>query len=1241
MPLVRKNGKWVSAGEGGDTTAYAPEQPPAPPKPKPVAKPWWAKVVNDLKYEAKQLQANPVQRLNTYSENAQRAVVAEAPSPNLLVKGVGTLMTSKDPINDLKYEAKQFSNPERANPRLVNLASTAFLGKTLGETAFLGNTQALANIARNAGDAGAGDYTDRGEAFNPDRFADESYRSGGFTPPSEMNEEQKAGDDARASLMLNLGIGAVGRVLLSAGTGLAYLGPLLARAQAGLNPANAKTALGAATRVVAGLGLEETLSTPLDDNTGGSFMSMVKPEWDPVKPGMSRNEASAAAFLPNLAGSATMVGSIGGLSRLSKAMPDIDMEQAGQAVVSSLRGLSRVFEAMPNTKRAKQAEAQRATRQAERAEQVQSGLIQEDDTGRTAFTEEALQAPPAKVPEAAAPAPDLATAEAQLRSELGAEGGVGDFAGTPKGELTVSKVDPKDDPWEIEYDPSTPESDGLGEVLNEASDQELVEIAQADKDIPTVADEVLSRPGEGYDPEARISNASASTDALAESPDGYAARLGQVSTDRLRSMAHPQNGTVLHDVIAKRTGKDWEQFTRADVIRGLEELESEGVAVMANRLMGAPMMDVNDIQVAPNRFQFKDNVDAQGQQKGNSLEGVERWNTDMEGTVQVWEDPQDGKTYVVNGHNRLAKAKALGIPSIRVEYLTAPTDLGARAQGALNNIADGSGTAFDAAKFFRESGVNSVEELSKTGIPMKSGLAVQGLALAKLPDPLFQKAVNGELSMGRALALGGSDLSPEDMIRVNQMAAGHDMTDRAFNEMVQMAGSAPQVASDQVGLFGTEMMDTIAIKADLAAKIRAELTSNKNLFKKVTRNKAAQALESKAGTKVDQGTATSAAETAQAVLGQFDADKYMEGTAISQMLNDGTAEIANGAKAPVVMKRILRQLEAAADGAPPAPKVVDEAPVEAVPTEPAPLNPAERKALKTQILSKAAQNGEVRPPSTPLLETPRTTDVPLQAVAEAVDRGEITPDVLKALDDEVRLEAEFAEFDAKVEAEVITAEREAIGYDNLTFEEKKATGMLDGWDAPVKRSLSTQFREQLQTLGESLGEHTRSLDQHFKTQEGFLEARRVDLEAQSQALQFQLPKDLSKSSPRFGMATLKFESDLDRAAYMLRDASKKSKGEDRLIAALEAEGYDIKEIRRLGQEVKARIQDGIQEATGSRRAPQQSMDIEVPASRVEADGDPARLALPDSAQLEANNLAIQSKEAEIAALKAQAQQGGC
>jgi hypothetical protein len=98
------------------------------------------------------------------------------------------------------------------------------------------------------------------------------------------------------------------------------------------------------------------------------------------------------------------------------------------------------------------------------------------------------------------------------------------------------------------------------------------------------------------------------------------------------------------------------------------------------------------------------------------------------------------------------------------------------------------------------------------------------------------------------------------------------------------------------------------------------------------------------------------------------------------------------------------------------------------------------------------------------------------------------------------------------------------------------------------------------------------------------------------AERFTIPKDLSKSAPRFGMAKLVFQDDLDRAAYMIRDKAKKSKGEDRMIAALQEQGFDVDEIRKLGNDVKTRIQDGIQEATGSRRAPQEAMTIEVPRS---------------------------------------------
>ncbi|MCP9775111.1 Rho termination factor N-terminal domain-containing protein [Cyanobium sp. WAJ14-Wanaka] len=51
----------------------------------------------------------------------------------------------------------------------------------------------------------------------------------------------------------------------------------------------------------------------------------------------------------------------------------------------------------------------------------------------------------------------------------------------------------------------------------------------------------------------------------------------------------------------------------------------------------------------------------------------------------------------------------------------------------------------------------------------------------------------------------------------------------------------------------------------------------------------------------------------------------------------------------------------------------------------------------------------------------------------------------------------------------------------------------------AKKLLSDQFREQLQSLGSSLGAHTRSLEQHFENQEAFLALRHRDLEETSTA----------------------------------------------------------------------------------------------------------------------------------------------
>jgi hypothetical protein len=205
-----------------------------------------------------------------------------------------------------------------------------------------------------------------------------------------------------------------------------------------------------------------------------------------------------------------------------------------------------------------------------------------------------------------------------------------------------------------------------------------------------------------------------------------------------------------------------------------------------------------------------------------------------------------------------------------------------------------------------------------------------------------------------------------------------------------------------------------------------------------------------------------------------------------------------------------------------------------------------RKEKVTAIVKQAARKGDVRPPSTPLPESPAVPDVDLTQ----------RPDVatLEILDNEARLMDEFQAIDDALAGDKLEAERLAIGYDEMTFEQKKGAGMLDGL-AEAKPAAKAEFV---------------------------------------------MPQAYAKSKPTFGQAQLKFESDLDRAAYMLQSkttGAKADKKREVLFAALKERGISRREALDLGAEVKAKIQDGIQEATGSRRAPQEAITIEVPASK--------------------------------------------
>jgi hypothetical protein len=175
------------------------------------------------------------------------------------------------------------------------------------------------------------------------------------------------------------------------------------------------------------------------------------------------------------------------------------------------------------------------------------------------------------------------------------------------------------------------------------------------------------------------------------------------------------------------------------------------------RAKGLDIVRPSDLTVDPQRFQYKLNTGPGG--VTGLLKG-RRWNDDLAGVISAWRDPADNKTYVVNGHHRAMLAKDTNTPARVVRYLNEPTASAARATGALHNIAEGRGTALDAAKFFRDSGMTPAD-LDARGISMGEATAANGVALAKLSPQLFDDAVSGKLRMGRAIAIGNAAPEPE------------------------------------------------------------------------------------------------------------------------------------------------------------------------------------------------------------------------------------------------------------------------------------------------------------------------------------------------------------------------------------------------------------------------------------------------------------------------------------------------
>ena len=322
--------------------------------------------------------------------------------------------------------------------------------------------------------------------------------------------------------------------------------------------------------------------------------------------------------------------------------------------------------------------------------------------------------------------------------------------------------------------------------------------------------------------------------------------------------------------------KDRDGIEREGVVNHAgERITRIGKYDVANRKVGEPRpelkpgqvgrMAVSELHLDPKRFQYKLGVGAEG--VSDLLTG-KKWNDDLAGVTSVWRDPADGKVYVVNGHHRATLAKQTRTGNLPVRMIDAKDAGEARSIGALQNIAEGRGTALDAAKFFRDTGTTH-EDLEAKGISLGEATAQNGVALANLDDRLFDMVVQGKMGQGRGIAIGRETGDPaiQDAILKLIAKSGDKVSDAAVGELARFAQTAPLRQETVASLFGNETRteSTALDKAQVSAYVLRELGAEKRAFGAVASESRAKTLAAEGKNKIDvAGNAEKASSAEQA-----------------------------------------------------------------------------------------------------------------------------------------------------------------------------------------------------------------------------------------------------------------------------------------------------------------------------------------------------------------------------------------
>jgi hypothetical protein len=341
---------------------------------------------------------------------------------------------------------------------------------------------------------------------------------------------------------------------------------------------------------------------------------------------------------------------------------------------------------------------------------------------------------------------------------------------------------------------------------------------------------------------------------------------------------------------------------------------------------------VTEIDTDPTRLQFK----AAGQGKGKrgvsgSLKDAKSYDPLFGKIVSVWRDPETGRLLVVNGHNRLDLARRSGVQNILTWEIDAPNAEQARAIGAMENIAEGQGTAWDAAKIMRDMGIDG-EEMARRNIDVSKGVAQKGVALSRLPQEIFEQGATGKLSLDKAVALGSVKLDDVVVRDVAAAAAKGNWSAEKILQAMQEAKFAQTAEATGGGVLpGFESMfrtsnfeQLLDIRTEAFKALREEMVALTSVAREGRRGilEAAGNVVDVAGSQAARGQAAIAVEIFDRVTGYTGP--------VRDLLNEMAGQVSAKRSAKAIVTENLERLRAAIEAEGGKPRLPLEQPAAAV-----------------------------------------------------------------------------------------------------------------------------------------------------------------------------------------------------------------------------------------------------------------------------------------------------------------------